>query len=176
MILTERSDIELVILCKDGHKEMFNELVRRYYKPIFSYVFAKVMDKHMSEDVVQEVFLAAYNSLSRIENPSSFSAWHNSIARNQLSMKLRDLRKTPVGAGALDTRQDVSDERIERISRLREAFSMLPEEHQQILSMRFHNNMSCQEIARTLGKPLGTVTSTITRAYKALKNGMMKEA
>ena len=84
------SDTEIIKGCLNGQKEMFSELVERYHRPIYSYVYARINDKHTAEDVVQDIFLAAYSSLGKLEDHSRFSGWLFGIAKNKTLVWQRD--------------------------------------------------------------------------------------
>lgn len=170
-----RTDAELVVLCLNGQKDMFDLLIKRYYQPVFSYIYSKVSDKHIVEDIVQETFFATFNSLARCTQPEGFSNWLFAIARNQTLLKLRDAKQpirtwTKLGISERDKSHIPSA--VPEVDSLKEALQSLSEEQQLVLSMKYHNNMSCQEIANALQKPIGTVTSILARAYQTLKNEM----
>lgn len=58
---------------------------------------------------------------------------------------------------------------------LAEAVAALAPEVQQVLALRHDQGMTCEEIARTLGKPLGTVTKTLSRAYAQLRERLVRK-
>ncbi len=177
MVIMVQTDAELVRGCQDGQKEMFDELVKRYHKPVYSYFYSRINDSHATMDLVQEVFWSAYSSLGSCTKPDGFSSWLFTIAKNRLLEWLRKRNHPSALRTGLETREiaaDVKPTIDEKLAGLHQAIQTLPEEYQAVISMRFHSKMTCQEIASALGKPLGTVTSMLARAYQAIKKEMLK--
>ena len=76
------TDGELIIGAIGGLTDGFEELVRRYQRPITSYVFRMLGDYEAALDVTQEVFIKVYNSLSKYSAEYKFSTWLYRIAHN----------------------------------------------------------------------------------------------
>src|SRR2546423_12148387 len=75
-------DGELVLRALAGREEGFEELVRRYQRPIAAYVYRMVGDYDAALDLTQEVFIKVYNSLTRYRSEFKFSTWIYKIAHN----------------------------------------------------------------------------------------------
>lgn len=163
----ELRDAELVLGAQQGDKDFFSELVKRYYKPLFGYIFIRMRDYHATEDIVQEAFSRAYCSLSNCRKPEGFVGWLFKIGRNCQSEWKRDqskFHKIPDGMEIPDFKKYKGD--VLNILRI---MKDLPEEYYLVLSLKYFKGMSCAEIAEKLGQPIGTVTSNLARAYKLLK-------
>src|SRR6201984_3635419 len=76
------ADGELVKTAIAGREASFEELVRRYQRPIAAYVYRMVGDYDAALDLTQEVFIKVYNSLSRYRSEYKFSTWIYKIAHN----------------------------------------------------------------------------------------------
>src|SRR5207244_12312923 len=76
------ADVELVQSALAGRESSFEELVRRYQRPIAAYVYRMVGDYDSALDLTQEVFIKVYNSLSRYRSEFKFSTWIYKIANN----------------------------------------------------------------------------------------------
>ncbi|HNQ14907.1 MAG TPA: sigma-70 family RNA polymerase sigma factor, partial [Pyrinomonadaceae bacterium] len=87
------SDIELIARAIRGREDGFEELVRRYQRPITNYVFRMLNDYDASLDVTQEVFIKVYNSLGKYSSEYKFSTWLYRIAHNAAIDHIR--RKSP---------------------------------------------------------------------------------
>jgi hypothetical protein len=74
------ADTELVVRALSGREDGFEELVRRYQRPIVAYVYRMVGDYDAALDLAQEVFIKVYNSLGRYRAEFKFSTW---IYRNR---------------------------------------------------------------------------------------------
>ena len=76
------SDGELIVKAIAGREEGFEELVRRYQRPITTYVYRMVGNYDAALDVTQEVFIKVYNSMSRYSSEYKFSTWLYKISHN----------------------------------------------------------------------------------------------
>src|SRR6266705_3249086 len=76
------ADVELVQTAIAGREASFEELVRRYQRPIAAYVYRMVGDYDAALDLTQEVFIKVYNSLARYRSEFKFSTWIYKIAHN----------------------------------------------------------------------------------------------
>src|SRR6266567_2261766 len=82
-------DCELVSSAIAGREAGFEELVRRYQRPIAAYVYRMVADYDAALDLTQEVFIKVYNSLARYRSELNFSTWIYKIAHNAAIDHLR---------------------------------------------------------------------------------------
>src|SRR4051812_46292679 len=83
------TDGDLIIAAVEGRSDSFEELVRRYQRPITGYVFRIVGNYEASLDVTQEVFIKVYNSLAKYSSDYKFSTWLYRIAHNAAVDHLR---------------------------------------------------------------------------------------
>ncbi|MFH1228585.1 MAG: sigma-70 family RNA polymerase sigma factor [Planctomycetota bacterium] len=177
-------DIELVKASKKGDKTAFEELINRYYKAVFGYIYLRVNSHHAAEEMTQETFLRGYRSLRKLSAGTGFAEWIFTIARNCYSEWVRDSQRmakhkteSMESAKATDPAQESKADSAEKekLENLMNQMKELPESYYLILTMRYQQEMSCDEIARTLDQPVGTVTSNLARAYKLLKDGLKYE-
>src|ERR671916_2953294 len=89
--LSAVADCELVVRAIRGREDGFNELVRRYQRPIAAYVYRMVGDYDAALDLTQEVFIKVYSSLQRYRPEFKFSTWIYKIAHNAAIDHLRRL-------------------------------------------------------------------------------------
>src|SRR5256885_17261626 len=87
--LTKLGDGELVQTAVAGREASFEELVRRYQRPIAAYVYRMVGDYDAALDLTQEVFIKVYKSLARYRSEFKFSNWIYKIAHNAAIDHLR---------------------------------------------------------------------------------------
>ena len=87
--VTKLGDGELVQTAVAGREASFEELVRRYQRPIAAYVYRMVGDYDAALDLTQEVFIKVYNSLARYRSEFKFSTWIYKIAHNAAIDHLR---------------------------------------------------------------------------------------
>lgn len=177
------ADGELVLTAVSGREAAFEELVRRYQRPIASYVYRMVGDYDSALDLTQEVFIKVYNSLARYRSEFKFSTWIYKIAHNTAIDHLRrhtvrDQIMTIGGDGtrseiAIDSRRltpEQESEREERRSEIESVVQSLPAAYRELIVLRHSHDLSYDEIAEVTGLPLGTVKNRLFRAREAMRD------
>jgi RNA polymerase sigma-70 factor (ECF subfamily) len=182
--LTTVADSELVSRAVAGREESFEELVRRYQRPIAAYVYRMVGDYDSALDLTQEVFIKVYGSLARYRSEFKFSTWiyriaHNSAIdhlRRQGTGRMEELERTsdetgtyqkPLASSAPTPEQE--SERAERRAEIEEVVKALPPAYRELIVLRHMYDMSYDEIAEVTELPLGTVKNRIFRAREAMR-------
>jgi RNA polymerase sigma-70 factor, ECF subfamily len=161
----------LVVRCQTGDEVAFEELVARFH-PRLQYYLRRILPREdQVEDVLQEVWLAAFRALPRLSDPAAVVAWLYRIARNKSSVQWR--RQEP--SHSLDA-SEVVDESCrnndfdrEDAQEIHAALDQLTPEHREILTLRFLEDMTYEQIAEVTGCPLGTVRSRLYYAKSALR-------
>jgi len=167
-LMTE-SDANLVLRTVDGDLAAFETLVNRYERSVRSVARAFLMDVHACEDATQEIFVAAFRALPTLRERDRFGPWLMQVAR-RVSAKMRDQH----------TRQPTPQEFDEpeaqppRMPNPQSQFLLtlierLPEHERLVVTMRYFDGHSSQDIADATGSPLGTVTKQLSRAYDRLR-------
>lgn len=181
------TDAELVTRAIGGREDVFEELVRRYQKPISGYVYRILGDYESSLDVTQEVFIKVYNSLHRYSAEYKFSTWLYRIAHNAA---IDHLRRNPINAQSLETENadgtyqlqieaaGRSPEQDREISEWRaeigKVVKRLPDAYKQLILLRHASDLSYDEIAEVTGLPLGTVKNRLFRAREMMRHIMIE--
>jgi RNA polymerase sigma-70 factor (ECF subfamily) len=171
----------LIAACLDGDTAAFGELVRRYQDRLFNTVYRLVDQTEDAQDVVQEAFINAYQSLGSFHGESAFFTWLYRIAVNaaiSLKRKKRVMVRIdgPDGESVIDP-LDPSDlarpghalEQAEQDRRVQRALSRLSPEHRAVLVMKEMEGQKYENIAEVLGVPIGTVRSRLHRARLELR-------
>ncbi|MEM1270338.1 MAG: sigma-70 family RNA polymerase sigma factor [Bacteroidota bacterium] len=176
-------DQETVQRALDGQQAAYEDLMRKYRGPITHHVSRMVRDRENVEDLVQEVFIKAFSSLSSYSTRYAFSTWLYKIATNHTIDHLRRRRLSTMSIdqpmqtkdGELsfelpDTtyrpdRHIVEDQRRDLIQ---DAIDALPPKYNRVIVMRHQQEMTYDEIATALELPLGTVKAHIFRARELL--------
>src|SRR5213080_875481 len=184
---TSIADGELVQSAIAGRESGFEELVRRYQRPIAAYVYRMVGDYDAALDLTQEVFIKVYNSLARYRSEFKFSTGIYKTAHNAAIDHLRryavrkqavtsgfdtDHRDTPVEGRRLTPEQE--SERKERRSEVEMVVEMLPRAYRELIVLRHSHDLSYDEIAEVTGLPLGTVKNRLFRAREAMRDLLIK--
>lgn len=150
----------------------FEKLLEAERRSVERFVRFKLNSDADAEDVLQEVFLSAYQRFSQLRNRDSFKAWIISIARNKCSDYFR--RKAAQLEIPMDEleEKELSDSRygVSAADGVDETMSLLGDRDRQILYLYFWQEMSQSEIAARLKIPVGTVKSRLYTAKQNFKN------
>jgi RNA polymerase sigma factor (sigma-70 family) len=171
--LRSQPDRRLVTLVREGYEAAFEEIVRRYAKPLGRYAAAIVGSR--GEDVIQDSFSKALLALRRDDAEIELRPWLYRIVRNTA---LNDLRDRPPSAEALAEaiaggRSAAEEaERREELTDLMRRLRELPESQRAAIVMRELEGLSHEEIATALGLSGGAARQAIHRARQALRDGL----
>ncbi|HET9999968.1 MAG TPA: sigma-70 family RNA polymerase sigma factor [Ktedonobacteraceae bacterium] len=187
------SDEELVARCKaelPGNTRSYELLVQRHMNRVYTVVYRVIGNKEEAEDITQEVFVKVFNSLKKFEQKSAFSTWLYRIATNSALDtldKIQRQRKTHIAFGTRAKKQDeehreqfdlpappeTAPEEQAMQKELRECinrvFKQLGREHARLLILRDFNDLSYDEIAKSLEAGLSAVKMRIHRARLAFQ-------
>jgi RNA polymerase sigma-70 factor (ECF subfamily) len=176
------TDRELVSTAAIGMEGSFEELVRRYQRPISSYVYRMVGDYESALDLTQEIFIKVYGSLSRYRAEFKFSTWIYKIAHNCAVDHLRrnagrersllaglegDQYELPIESGSLSPEQE--SERRERRVEIEFVVRSLPAAYRELIALRHSQDLTYEEIVEVTGLPLGTVKNRLFRAREMMR-------
>ena len=172
------TDEELVARSMGGDPESFNQLIKRWEKPIYALAYRTIGREDDARDVVQETFLRAFRGLSGFKGQAKFSSWLYRITLNLCRDWMRRQRRAPVvvtpdGVDLVELageseEVETADAAVERkdLSRaIARAMTALPEEQRAAIVLKEYHGLTFQEIADLLGCPLSTVK---TRLYQRL--------
>ncbi|HXV05553.1 MAG TPA: sigma-70 family RNA polymerase sigma factor, partial [Solirubrobacterales bacterium] len=171
--LRAQPDRRLVRLVREGYEAAFEEIVRRYGKPLGRYAAAIVGGR--SEDVTQDAFSKALLALRRGDGEIELRPWLYRIVRNTA---LNDLRDRPpeaeaLGEGIAGGRGPSEEiERREELAGLTARLHALPEPQRTAIVMRELEGLGHEEIAAALGMSGGAARQAIYRARRALRDGL----
>ncbi len=172
-LLRFQDDENLVALTRRGHQHAFDALVERYQSRLLGFCRQMLGSTEDAEDVLQEVFVAAYNAMVADERPIAVKPWLYRIARNR---SLNHLRKpTADGQDTMDTHPHMNGvtthERVQNREEFRNLLSdvgKLPETQRSALLLREIDAMSYEEIAQAMDTTVPGVKSLLVRARIAL--------
>jgi RNA polymerase sigma-70 factor (ECF subfamily) len=174
-------DHTLIAECRGGNTAAFGELVRRHQERLFNTVYRLVDNAEDAQDVVQEAFLNAYQSLDGFHGDAAFFTWLYRIAVNAaISLKRKqrvlariDGREGEPGIEPLDTselsRPSHALEQAEQERRIRQALGRLSPEHRAVLVLKDMEGEKYETMAEILQIPIGTVRSRLHRARLELR-------
>jgi len=183
---TEKSDKELVALSlKD--QSYYLCLIKRYEGKLLKYIFRiSSFSKEDAEDILQEVFIKAYQNLNDFDPEFKFSSWIYRITHNQTISHFRKAKARPdvvnfdinnesfanLIADGLDIEKEFDKKYL--LKSVKDALLLLDEKYREVLVLKFLEEKDYNEIAYILRKPMGTVATLINRAKKKLKDEIRK--
>jgi len=181
-------DSRLIKAALAGDQPSFRALMKKYHDQVYNLLYRMVHNKDEVEDLTQEAFIKAFNSLHHFNEEFAFSTWLYKIATNNC---IDYIRKRKLATFSIDKPIESKDGTIsfeipdstyepdkslisqQRTRILEEAVNALPEKYRTVILMRHTEDKDYQEIADELDLPLGTVKAHIFRAreilYKRLK-------
>ena len=169
----------LVRRAQQRDEEAFTQLYEAYFDKIYRYVALKIGNKTEAEDMTQQVFSNALQSISSFKwRGISFSAWLFRIAHNQVVDYLR--KKTKQATTLLDESlvssnsdpQLVAEHKLD-IEQLLSATKRLTEAQREVLSLRFAGELPVAEVAKVMGKSQGAVKALQHSAIVALRKSLL---
>lgn len=176
---SQNNDAELVNALKMGKQDAFNTLYERFLPLVYARVRFKVPTNDV-EDVTQEVFIAILKSLNSFKGNSKLSTWIRTITnrkivdyhRSKSNLEMvgqEDYEKT--AHRHLTSHREASKTKDD-LDSIQQALSVLPQNYQEILLMRFIDGLPFQEIARQNGQSLEATKSLFRRSIAALSQKM----
>ena len=174
--------IDKAVLEKD--QTAYATLMKRYKKAVYFMILKMIRDADDAEDLTMEAFAKAFRNLDRFKKDYTFSTWLFRIATNNAidfirkkKLKTMSLNTTLSDDGGNSVNIDVEDDennpqdefiKSQRIEMVRFFVDKLPAKYRKLVQMRYFDELSYEEIAKELNKPLGTVKAQLHRSRELL--------
>jgi RNA polymerase sigma-70 factor (ECF subfamily) len=177
-LATAESDSRLIERIGHGDREAFDQLYRRFARPVLAMALRHLGDNGRAEDAAQETFAAVWRSARSYRSErGSGSAWLYAVARHAIIDRARQRRDHPAEIPEEPSAAAGPDERAEEswlAWRVHVALEQLPEKERVVIELAYWSGLSQAEIASYLDVPLGTV-KTRTRTGLARLAGPLDE-
>jgi len=177
------TDEELAALVKKGDDEAFSALMGRSVDHIFNFVRQYIPAKEDAEDVVQDSFFKAWKHIRRFKRGRKWKPWLFTVARNTALDHIK--KKKAVSFSSLDQAEDSlsfadtledaeplpsdSFADAESAALLKAPLAELPADYQSVITLHYRDELTFEEIAEVLDKPMNTVKSWHRRALIKLR-------
>jgi RNA polymerase sigma-70 factor, ECF subfamily len=178
----DSSDKQLVDNFLAGDDSAFSELVKKYLKPVYNFLYHFVSDREALDDLTQVTFIKAWKHIEKFDRSRNFKVWIFSIAKNTAFDYLKKKKTIPFS----NFTDDEGNNKLENISEdsilpheiliradsakiLGEKLKEIPDIYRIILTMHYKEDFSLQEVAKILGKPYNTIKSQHQRGLAKLK-------
>lgn len=164
-------DAVLVLRARRGDPSAFDEIVRRHQTRIYNLAYRMLRSREDAEDVTQEAFLRAFDSLPRLRDRAAVGAWIARIAANLCVSWLRSRPRLEVPTDPADLGSEMPGARSDPAVQVREAVDRLPAKYRLAIVAFYLEDKSYEDAARALGV---TVRALKTRLYRA--RNMLRES
>lgn len=161
----------------DAGRDKFRRLIEPLFDKMYASAYRLTGSKDDAEDLLQDTFLKAYRSVEKFEEGTNPGAWVYTIMRNTFLNNIRSKKSRETllfDEGAAERLADTANSGEEMDEELQTVLNSLPVDMRTALVAREINGLSYQEIADSMGLPIGTVKSRINRAREALKERWMR--
>ena len=163
------SDSQLISNYINGKEASLSILIERHKQRLFSFIYSKVQDKDVSEDVFQDTFIKVIRTLKKgnYNEEGKFLPWVMRIAHNLVIDYFRKNNRMPsfrntdefdifsvLGDGSLNAEKQMVQEQI--YNDVRELIKQLPDEQREVLEMRIYKDMSFKEISENTDVSINT--------------------
>jgi RNA polymerase sigma-70 factor, ECF subfamily len=179
---TTYNEHEIITKAQQGREEAISSLYEAHAQPIFDYISYRVESIALAEDLTAEVFLRMVRGLPNYQDKGlPFRAWLFRIAANLITDHYRQVghqqrEAIPISESHESDDPDPFDElaKKEEGMQLRQAIRMLPTEYQDLLVLRFVEELPYAEIAKVMNKSVVALRAMQHRALKALAEQLAK--
>jgi RNA polymerase sigma-70 factor (ECF subfamily) len=169
------TDDDLLARAIKGDADAYGDLYERHMMSIYRHVYYRIGEVREAEDLTETIFLKVWQALPGFKlGKASFKTWIFRVARNALVDYFRTYKEEfelPENAALRSSSPQPEEEVIEmeRSEQIAKAIQRLNPQYQEILTLRFINEMSHEEAAQVMGKSAGAVRVLQYRALKELQ-------
>lgn len=182
MDLNKLSDADLVSLYISGNENGLSTLVNRHNSRIFNFIYSKVLNRDITEDIFQDTFIKVINTIKRgkYNEEGKFLPWVMRIAHNLIIDHFRKNNRIPKfdNSGDFDIFSTISDSDLNIENKLikgqiethlKEIIEELPNDQKEVLFMRLYKDMSFKEISEVTGVSINTALGRMRYAIINLR-------
>ncbi len=182
MVLKKQDDSVLVSEYIKGNEQALGVLINRHNQRIFSFIFSKVLDKDIANDVFQDTFIKVINTLKkgRYNEEGKFLPWVMRIAHNLVIDHFRKSNRLPkyddngefsifsvLSDNSLNAEKQLIKSQVE--DDVRNLVYELPDDQREVLTLRIYNEMSFKEISDKTGVSINTALGRMRYALINLR-------
>jgi RNA polymerase sigma-70 factor (ECF subfamily) len=172
-------DIDLVRRAQDGDQQAFASLAVAAGNRLHAVAHRILRDTDLAEDATQQALLAIWRDLPQLRDLARFDAWSYRLLVRACYAEGRRTRRWTPKLRLLPADEPSSAEGLSSVidrDQLERGFRRLSIEHRAVVVLHHYLEMSSDEVAQTLGVPLGTVRSRLHYAMRALRSALEADA
>jgi RNA polymerase sigma-70 factor, ECF subfamily len=183
----ENDDKKLIAKFLDGDESAFEELLSKYLKPVYNFLYQLTSDKSALDDLTQETFIKVWKNIRKFDKDRNFKTWIFTIAKNTAYDYFKKKKTIPfsnfVDEEGNNKLENIADENIfpdellirnDSAKLIEEKLRELPEHYRLILTLHYKEDFSLSEIAEILKIPYNTVKSQHQRGLIKLRKLLEK--
>jgi len=161
-----------------GDTEAYRFIIREFGLSVRSFVSSRIHDYHAVEDITQDIFIAAYQSIHKYQADYSFQSWLLGISRNKVNDYLKQFysQKSFKTAYELEINRNLNRDDSglrevtrDKIEQLQACLKKVPDQAKELLTARYFNHESVTSLAQRLNLSENAVSSKLFRLKKKLK-------
>lgn len=183
--MNQPDELQLIQNFKEGNEQAFNQLVLRYQEKIYWIVRRMIPDHDDADDITQNVFIKAYQSLQTFKGESSFYTW---IYRIAINLSLNEIRRKKIRRTfSIETEESIqlhADdespvehlEKEERRRLIQKAIDELPEKQKKVFVLRYYEELPYEEISKILHTSVGGLKANYFHAVKKIGEYLKHES
>jgi RNA polymerase sigma-70 factor, ECF subfamily len=165
-----------------GDEAAFSELLRKYLKPVYNFLYRLTADTSTLDDLAQTTFIKAWRNIKKFDQERNFKTWLYAIAKNTAYDYFKKKKTIPFAnftdAEGNNKLENISDtdilplellEKADAAKTLETALDKISDQYRLVLTMHYKEDLTLQEIAEILNLPYNTIKSQHQRGLKALR-------
>ncbi len=168
-------DNRLLEKLKQGDELAFEEFFKKYRPALFSFIFRKVKDKSVAEEILNKTFFDFFEAVRDFQGKSSLKTFLYSIAKHKVvdyyrKKKLKEVFLSRLPEPAVSGLRVVLDDKLERNElreKIKKAFEILPNDYERILRLKYIEGLKVKQIAQKLRLGFKATESLLFRARQA---------
>lgn len=158
--------------------DVYEILIKQNEQMLYAYIIGIVKEHNVTEDIVQEAFVKAYENLATLKKKEAFSSWLRSIARNialqELRRRKREINLEPQMMLGMEEifnqiEKKHGDLWSDKVQFVKECFESLPENLNTACKLHYYDNLKTSEVAELMQITLANVLKRLERARQLLK-------
>ena len=183
------TDLQLIDMYFEGDLKAFDGIINHHSRIIYRFVFNLIGNIEETHDITQETFIKVWKNLKKFDKTKNFKTWLFTIARRtaiDYLRKRKNISFSSLDNDEMDTtfEQTIRDEEIladeifeknENVEIIKKALAEIPLEQKAIVLLHNGEEMTFEEIAEIVGKPMNTIKSQYRRTLFALKKSIISQ-
>ncbi|MFA5010249.1 MAG: sigma-70 family RNA polymerase sigma factor [Patescibacteria group bacterium] len=173
------NDDRLITQAQAGDEQAFGELYDIWAAKVYRFVYVKVKDVAVAEDITSDIFLKAWQKLHQYKRQAgvSFSSWLYAVARNAVIDYYRLTKHSELSFEDLPELADLEGPELYReVSEIETALKNLPEDYEKVLRLRFVEQMPIARVAQVMKKKEDNIRALTSRALKKMRDNLNHES